>query len=89
MVGILTILTMSVKNRGGGEVFGASQTKSVKHDESYLSTVPKNPVQRCCPTNPREHWAIPEKNKQGVGVDEGMEFLVELKKEHVEIPGVN
>ena len=31
-------------------------------------------------------WAIPEKRQTGWGIKD-MEFLVVLKKEHVEIPG--
>ena len=40
LVGILSILILFVKNRRRGEGV-ASWTKSVKCDESYLSTVPK------------------------------------------------
>ena len=47
LVGILSILILSVKNRGGGggqEGVGLlnGQNKSVKHDKSYLSTVVPN-----------------------------------------------
>ena len=38
LVGILSILILSVKSRGEG--MGGVFAKSVKRDESYLSTVP-------------------------------------------------
>ena len=45
-----------------------------------------------CKTNEQStkysYWAIPEKIQTGVGVEE-MEFPAVLKKDHVEIPGVN
>ena len=41
LVGIPIVLVLSVKNSGGGGGGGfAERTKSVKRDESYLSTVP-------------------------------------------------
>ena len=40
-VGILSILILSAKNRGEGVSGDAFQTKSIRHDKSYLSTVPK------------------------------------------------
>ena len=35
---VLSILILSIKNRGWWGGGGAKRTKSVKHDESYLST---------------------------------------------------
>ena len=40
LVGIPIVLVLSVKNSGGGGGGFAERTKSVKRDESYLSTVP-------------------------------------------------